>query len=81
MVQVVCVGRELGTSLATQWITFVKERFSKTVPPKEMRSKLIEDVHSEGHSGTEQLFLRLFRRAYFWPTMRRGISEALQPCF
>ena len=67
-------------ALATQLSAFIKERFSKAVPPEQLRSKLIEDVHSEGHSGTEQLFLRLFRRGYYWPTMRKDISQVLQSC-
>ena len=67
-------------ALTTQLVSFVKERFSKTVPPEELRSKLIKEVHSEGHSGTKQLFQRLFRRGYFWPTMRSDIVRALQSC-
>ena len=53
----------------------------KEIPLHESeRSKLVQDVHSLGHYGTQQVFLKIWEKGFWWPSIRDDIKECIGNC-
>lgn len=60
---------------------FIQERCNKDLPDRNLWQQLIDDVHADGHYGAEHVFQRLFNDGnYFWPGMRRQITDTIATC-
>ena len=59
---------------------FVRERFSKELPPSQDRRAILEQAHAIGHFGAEAIVQRVLRTGKFWPTIRRDAQELVQHC-
>jgi hypothetical protein len=61
--------------------TFIRERLHKINPGTlEDQSKLLDQIHVQGHMGAEMLFEQAWAQGYYWPTMKKQCTEKVAAC-
>jgi transposase InsO family protein len=59
---------------------WVKGRLNKRVPPVEERLQLMEQAHTKGHFGAEELYLQLWYDDTYWDNMKADCEELVAKC-
>lgn len=72
---------ELVKRPANELLELVRERFNKQfISDEEERLRLIREIHATAHGGGEKLYKMLWKRGYYWPTMRKQCFESVDHC-
>jgi transposase InsO family protein len=60
--------------------TVINQRLDKKLPELADRLKLLEQIHTKGHFGSEHMFKQLWQDGYYWPTMKVDCVEMVCKC-
>jgi hypothetical protein len=73
----VFLNRELS---APELPAAVMAKLNLALVPEAERSELIRTAHAVGHDGLQQIFLQLWNRGLYWPSMRQDIAQFIADC-
>ena len=59
---------------------YISERFEKKLPPISDRRRILEETHTAGHFGAEQLFRTVWKDGTWWPGMRENCFDVVRSC-
>ena len=72
------IGPERVNSMHDEFVKYVLE---KKEPVTEVEKReLVERYHHASHQGTEQLFITLFRKGWYWREMKKMCATIAQGC-
>ncbi|KAL6058824.1 hypothetical protein QOT17_25584 [Balamuthia mandrillaris] len=58
----------------------IKGRLNKQLPFTSEWKHLLQLFHTEGHHGAETLFVKIWNKGYYWPTLHADCSRTCQQC-
>jgi len=68
-------------SRVTSWMReFISNVLEKKEPDEEQKEDLIQKEHEVGHASAEQMFKSLFRKGWYWQTMKQQCSFVSNSC-